>query len=170
VETAGGAQLEAPHPLERLTRVAGSGPERRHWAGQCQRRRTIGLELFIVEELTRHLARTAYNGNDEPVFCDPQTGRSLDPMRYSRLHKPALRRAAVDKPLRPFHGIRHSALTNDAASGMDAMALMTPAGHSSFRTTQGHIHLAGELFSGDVVRSGTGVEPAQRRATTPYWF
>jgi integrase len=79
------------------------------------------------------------------------------------------KRAGVDKPLRPFHGIRHSALTNDAASGMDPIALMTRAGHSSFKATQEYIHLAGELFPREVAQAAArkfGHVQAQNEAQT----
>jgi integrase len=119
--------------------------------------------------LFQHRGSSRFNGEDERVFCHPETGRPLDPGRYSQTHKAALKRAKVDKPLRPFQGIRHSALTNDAASGMDPMALMTRAGHSSFKTTQGYIHLAGELFPQEVEQAAArkfGSVQAQTQAQT----
>jgi integrase len=80
------------------------------------------------------------------VFCNPLTGRPLDPKRYAETLKLALARAKVDRPMRPFHDGRHTSITNAAAAGVTPAALMARAGHSDFATTQGYIDLAGETF------------------------
>jgi hypothetical protein len=132
-------------------------------------RRTIGLDPLIADELFQHRGFSRFNGDDERVFCHPETGRPLDPGRYSQTHKAALKRAKVDKPLRPFPRDPALGVTNDAASGMDPMALMTRAGHSSYKTTQGYIHLAGELFPQEIEQAAArkfGSVQAQTRAQT----
>jgi integrase len=48
--------------------------------------------------------------------------------------------------VRPFHDLRHSSITNAAAAGTPPAALMARAGHSDFKTTQGYIDLASEMF------------------------
>ena len=48
--------------------------------------------------------------------------------------------------MRPFHDGRHTSITNSAAAGLSPAALMARAGHSDFKTTQGYIDLAGEMF------------------------
>lgn len=48
--------------------------------------------------------------------------------------------------MRPFHDLRHSALTNEAASGSGPIALMSKAGHSDMKTTRIYLHLAGTVF------------------------
>jgi hypothetical protein len=48
--------------------------------------------------------------------------------------------------MRPFHHGRHTSITNSAAAGLSPAALMSRAGHSNFKTTQGYIDLAGEMF------------------------
>ena len=48
--------------------------------------------------------------------------------------------------MRPFHDLRHSSLTNEAAAGSNPIALMTKAGHSSMQTTGIYLHLAGQVF------------------------
>jgi hypothetical protein len=42
--------------------------------------------------------------------------------------------------------MRHTAITNDAASGANAIAVMTKAGHSDMKTTRRYMHLAGVVF------------------------
>ena len=100
----------------------------------------------LSSELFDHRARSAYQGDDERVFCNPLTGRPLDPKRYAATLKLALTRAKVDRPMRPFHDGRHTSITNAAAAGTPPAALMARAGHSDFATTQGYIDLAGETF------------------------
>ena len=48
--------------------------------------------------------------------------------------------------MRPFHDLRHTAITNAAAAGVQATELMAWAGHSDFATTKRYIDLAGETF------------------------
>ncbi len=48
--------------------------------------------------------------------------------------------------IRPFHDLRHTYITNAAAAGMNAVALMTSAGHSDMKTTKRYLHLAGTVF------------------------
>jgi integrase len=55
-------------------------------------------------------------------------------------------RAGVDKQPRPFHDLRHTAITNDAAAGSSPIAVMTKAGHSNMSTTKRYLHLAGVVF------------------------
>jgi integrase len=108
--------------------------------------RTIALGERLASELFDHRARTAYQGDDERVFCNPLTGRPLDPKRYAATLRLALKQAKVDGTLRPFHDGRHTSITNAAAAGTSPAALMARAGHSDFKTTQGYIDLAGETF------------------------
>lgn len=129
--------------------------------------RTIPLGPVLAAALFEHRGRTAYAGDDERVFCHPQKGSPLDHKRYAETLRLALARAGVERPMRPFHDGRHSAITNDAAAGNAPMAVMKRAGHSDFRTTQGYIDLAGESFReeadrldrrvfGEVVRPQSG--------------
>jgi site-specific recombinase XerD len=90
--------------------------------------------------------RIAFAGDDERVFCNPFTGRPLDPKRYAETLRAALTRAKVTDYVRPFHDGRHTSLTNAAAAGIEPTKLKALAGHSDFATTQGYIDLAGEVF------------------------
>ncbi len=109
--------------------------------------RTLAIGRLAVE-LFDHRARTAYEGEDERVFCNPLSGRPLDPKRYAVALRAALERARVY--VRPFHDGRHTSITNAAAAGVTPAALMARAGHSDFATTQGYIRPR----RGDVPRGG----------------
>jgi hypothetical protein len=104
--------------------------------------RTLALGDLLASELFDHRARTAFESPDELVFCHPLTGA------YSTTgatRSPCGSRSpARGSPI--TCGRRHTWITNAAAAGMSAPALMARAGHSDFKRTQGYIDLAGETF------------------------
>ena len=108
--------------------------------------RTIALGPKLSEELWQHRRRTAFAGDEERVFGHPEKGSPLDPNTYAVTLNAALERAGVERKMRPFHDGRHTSITNSAAAGLSPAALMSRAGHSNFKTTQGYIDLAGETF------------------------
>jgi integrase len=108
--------------------------------------RTIELSPSIADELFEHRRRTAYSGDDDFVFCSPTKGTPIDPVRYAETLRLALARAKIKGYVRPFQDWRHTSLTNGAAAGEIPAALQKRAGHSSYKTTQGYIHLAGVEF------------------------
>lgn len=64
----------------------------------------------------------------------------------------ALEVAGITDKVRPFHDLRHTAITNDAAAGASAIAVMAKARHSNMRTTQTYLHLVGVVFRSEVER------------------
>ena len=54
--------------------------------------------------------------------------------------------------MRPFHDLRHTGITDDAASGSSPIAVLTKAGHSDMRTTKRYLHLAGVVFRDEAER------------------
>ena len=58
----------------------------------------------------------------------------------------ALKTAGVEKRPRPFHDLRHTAITTDALAGSSPIAVMTKAGHANMGTTKRYLHLAGSVF------------------------
>jgi integrase len=116
--------------------------------------RTIAIEQVIAGELFDHRGRTAFDGDDELAFGNVEKGTVLDHKRYAKSLRAALKVAKIEKPMRPFHDGRHTAITNDAAAGNHPMAIKTRAGHSDFKTTQIYIDLAGETFRAEAERLG----------------
>lgn len=108
--------------------------------------RTIALAQVIAGELFEHRGRSRFDGDAELVFCHVTTGAVFDHKRYAETLAAARAKAKVDRPMRPFHDGRHTAITHDAAAGNGPVAVMTRAGHSDFKTTQRYIDLAGETF------------------------
>ena len=74
------------------------------------------------------------------MFCHPALGTLLDPSKLTTYARKALARAGVDGGFRPWHGLRHTALTETAASGVPAMFVQAKAGHAQGSTTERYLH------------------------------
>jgi integrase len=108
--------------------------------------RSIALSPTLVEELSRHYQRTAFKGEDELVFSHAKRGSKIDNEWFAGEFRSALVKAGITDHVRPFHDLRHTAITNDAAAGASALAVMAKAGHRSMSTTKTYLHLAGVVF------------------------
>jgi site-specific recombinase XerD len=108
--------------------------------------RTVAIGRVLANVLFEHRARSAYDADDDRVFCNVSTGGPLDHKRYADTFRSALRRAGIEDEVRPFHDGRHTSITNAAAAGVAPAALQARAGHSDLSTTQRYIDLAGVLF------------------------
>jgi integrase len=112
-------------------------------------RRLIELGPRTRQLLTKHWRESAFAGDDELVFCHTQRGTPLDPSRLARCYlRPALARAGITKPFRPFHDLRHTAVTHEAAAGNPMAYVQLKAGHSQSAITERCIHAAQVLFPG----------------------
>jgi len=63
--------------------------------------RTVALGRVVAEALFEHRARTAYDADDDRVFCHLDTGGPLDHKRCAETFQAALKRAEVDGEVRP---------------------------------------------------------------------
>jgi integrase len=128
--------------------------------------RSIALTRTLVDVLTAHLGRSAFQGADELVFCHPERGTTYRPETFKEALNAALAAAGVNKQPRAFHDLRHTAITNDAAAGSSPIAVMTKAGHSDMATTKRYLHLAGVVFRDEADalerRLGLCTEPSTR--------
>jgi integrase len=117
-------------------------------------RRLIQLGPQTQKLLSQHWQHTAFQGDDELVFCHPQKGTPLDPSKISRVYlKRALHEAGISKAIRPFHDLRHTALTHDAAAGNPMAYIQHKAGHSQTAITERYIHAEQILFQGAAARA-----------------
>ena len=81
-------------------------------------RRTLELGPRAVGALREAYEESRYRAEDELVFCHPALGTPLDPSKLARDYmRPALARAKITKPFRPWHDLRHTSLTHEAAAG-----------------------------------------------------
>jgi integrase len=116
-------------------------------------RRLLELGPRTQELLGEHWRQSAFQGDEELVFCHPQRGTPLDPSKVARCYlRPALQRAGITKPFRPFHDLRHTALTHEAAAGNPMAYVQLKAGHSQSAITERYIHAAQVLFAGAAAR------------------
>lgn len=81
-------------------------------------RRTIEFGPRVAAALREQFEETHHRADDDLVFGHPLLGTPLDPSKLSRdFLRAALRRAGIQKPFRPWHDLRHTALTHEAAAG-----------------------------------------------------
>jgi integrase len=117
-------------------------------------RRLLELGPRTRKLLAEHWQLTRFQGDDELVFCHPSKGTALDPSKLTRCYlRPALKRAGIEKPFRPFHDLRHTALTHEAAAGNPMAYVQLKAGHSQSAITERYIHAAQVVFPGAAARA-----------------
>jgi integrase len=95
--------------------------------------RSVPLADRVAGELDRHFQRSAYQRDDELVFCHPANGEPLDRSRLLKRFKAAARRAGV-REVR-FHDLRHTFGTRMAGAGVALRTLQEWMGHRDFKTT-----------------------------------
>jgi integrase len=112
-------------------------------------RRTIELGPQMQAALGEQWEASRYRGDDDLVFGHPALGSPLDASKLSCDYmRPALKRAKIEKPFRPWHDLRHTALTHEAAAGNPQAYVQHKAGHSQGSITERYIHAAQVLFPG----------------------
>ncbi len=81
-------------------------------------RRVVELRPRTLAVLEEQWQRTAYRSDEDHVFGHPMKGTPVDTSKLAKRYlKPALARAAVEKPFRPFHDLRDTSLAHAAAAG-----------------------------------------------------
>lgn len=124
--------------------------------------RAIALSPSLAEALWQHRRRSNFQGDNERVFCHPTRGSVYREDVFAEKFRSALKAAGITDYVRPFHDLRHTAITNDAAAGASPIALMAKAGHTDMKITRRYLHLAGIVFRSEAEalerRLGLGVE------------
>jgi integrase len=111
--------------------------------------RVVAVPAPLAEELWQQRRRSNFQGEDERVFCHPELGCEY---HIATKYRPALERASQraglpwPQGLRPCHDLRVTAITTDARTGTDPIAIMANAGHASYSTTKRYVKLAGVIF------------------------
>jgi integrase len=107
--------------------------------------------LAVLEEQWRG---TSYRADDDLVFGHPTKGTPIETSGVAKRYlKPALARAGIEKPFRPFHDLRHTSLTHAAAAGNPQIYVQARAGHSQGSITERYMHAAQVLFPGAAEKS-----------------
>jgi integrase len=117
-------------------------------------RRVVELGPRTLAVLEEQWQRTSYRGDDDLVFGHPTKGTPLETGKLAKRYlKPALARAGIEKPFRPFHDLRHTSLTHAAAAGNPQIYVQARAGHSQGSITERYMHAAQVLFPGAAEKS-----------------
>jgi integrase len=105
-------------------------------------RRTLELkaEGHVIAALKEQWQASRYCSDESLVFAHPALGTPLDPSKVTRIYmRPALAKAGITKPFRAWHGLRHTALTHEAAVNSQSYVQMR-AGHSQGAITERYVH------------------------------
>jgi integrase len=116
-------------------------------------RRTINYGPRIADLLDEQFQTSLYRSPDSLVFSHPQLGTPLDPSKLSGYMRKAIKKAGIERTIRPWHDLRHTALTHDAASGNPAVYVQARAGHAQATMTERYVHAAQVAFPGAAERS-----------------
>ncbi|MEO5575621.1 MAG: tyrosine-type recombinase/integrase [Gaiellaceae bacterium] len=110
--------------------------------------RSIAIVPALADALAEHRNRSPFQGDDEYVFCNPETGSKYRASVFKLALEAACTLARVDLPdgFRPQHDLRVTSITSDAIAGATPTALKSKAGHSSMATTERYVKLAGVVF------------------------
>lgn len=105
--------------------------------------RSVPLALRFARELELLYQRTAWQGDDDLVFCHPHTGGPYDGSKALKRFKAAQKRAGITKVndagktvgRHRLHDLRHTFGTRMAAQGVPMRTLQAWMGHEDFETT-----------------------------------
>lgn len=137
--------------------------------------RAVPMVDRVAADLERHSRDSAYQGDDQLVFCHPQTGHPLDPSALRKRYQKA-RQAARVRPVR-FHDLRHTFGTRMAAAGVPMRTLQEWMGHRDIQTTMiyadyapsAHEHeMAERAFRGPISGPNLSETEATSQDTTPH--
>ena len=96
--------------------------------------RAVPLADSTAGLLERHFQSSAYQADDDLVFCHPQSGKPLDRSKVRKRFVAAVKRAGVRRVR--FHDLRHTFGTAMAGAGVPLRTLQEWMGHRDFKTTQ----------------------------------
>ena len=105
-------------------------------------RRTLPLGDVAAEALEEQFAGSRHRAPESIVFCHPALGTPLDPSKLSGFARKAITKAGVSSAFRPWHGLRHTSLTETAAASVPSMFVQAKAGHAQGSTTERYLHAA----------------------------
>ena len=105
----------------------------------------ISDELAGALEL--HFQAATYQGDDDPVFCHPLTGKPYDDSKIRKRFYAALAASGIGKRI-TFHGLRHTFGTTMASAGTPQRTLQGYMGHKQASTTEIYTHFAADPLEG----------------------
>lgn len=103
-------------------------------------RRVVDLGPHALSALEEQFKASRYQAPESIVFCHPALGTPLDASKLTGYARRAFVKAGIAKAFRPWHGLRHTALTETAAAGVPGMFVQAKAGHAQGSTTEWYLH------------------------------
>jgi len=97
--------------------------------------RSVPMAAEVGGELDRLFKASRYQGDEDLVFADPETGGPLSKAANNRRFRKALKAARLDVTHR-IHDLRHTFGTRCAAAGVPMRTLQEWMGHRDIATTQ----------------------------------
>jgi integrase len=110
--------------------------------------RAVPMAERLVRRLGRHFQDSAFQAEDDLVFCHPQLGRVLDSSKLRKRFVEAAKLAGLRR-IR-FHDLRHTFGTRMAAAGAPMRAIQEWLGHFSSQTTEIYADYAPDSTMGAV--------------------
>lgn len=111
--------------------------------------RSVPITDRVAGELERHFQRSAYQADEDLVFCHPHSGNPLDASRLRKRFAKALDAAGVRRVR--FHDLRHTFGTHCAAADIALRTLQEWMGHRDAKTTQVYADYAPSEHEGALV-------------------
>jgi integrase len=108
--------------------------------------RSVPMADRLAGELDRHFQASAWQGDDDLVFCHPHTGRPYDASKLRKRFDAALTQGRLRRVT--FHELRHTFGTQMAAAGAPLRAIQEWMGHADAATTQIYAHYAPDATNG----------------------
>lgn len=96
--------------------------------------RAVPMPERVAVELKRHFERSSYTGDDDLVFCHPETGNPYDASKMRKRFEVAVKVAGI-RSIR-FHDLRHTFGTRMAAAGAPLRNIQEWMGHRDYKTTE----------------------------------
>lgn len=103
--------------------------------------RALPMADRLGGELDRHFKRSLYKGDDDLVFCHPQTGDPYDASQVRKRFYEAMESAGMGERCGrdggiTFHSLRHTFGTRAAGAGTPMRTLQEWMGHRNIATTE----------------------------------
>ena len=130
----------------RRVRVVDNFTRGRFGTPKSDKGRSIPVPDRLAAELDRHFQRSAFQEDNDLVFCHPETGNVLDPSKLRKRFAEAVSRARVEEVT--FHKLRHTFGTQMAAAGAPLRAIQEWMGHADATTTEIYAHYAPDPTGG----------------------
>jgi integrase len=127
--------------------------------------RSVPLADRLAGELERHFQTSAYQADDDLVFCHPQRGTVMDHSELVKRFKKALKAASV-REVR-FHDLRHTFGTRMAAAGVPLRTLQEWMGHRDFATTLIYADYQPSAREAEFIQRAFGVATGVEQAAQP---